>query len=137
VRQRLTDRFPRGPFLELDHVKTCGQTRPTVQAEGDSADAVAVRQGQLERPAAVHFPEPDLIGTGARCTVEEISLDDFFRTVPSEDRPQFDQLAKVLKHQLSGVRVYKVAHETEKEADILGQSPESEWAGVKTTVVET
>jgi hypothetical protein len=69
--------------------------------------------------------------------VEEMSLDDFFRAVPQEDKPQFDQLAKVHKQQLTGVKVYKVGEEAEKEAYIVGQTPEGRWAGLKTTVVET
>jgi hypothetical protein len=30
-------------------------------------------------------------------SVEEETLDDFFRTVPKEERPKFDKLAKVLR----------------------------------------
>jgi hypothetical protein len=69
--------------------------------------------------------------------VEEMSLDDFFRAVPQEDRPQFDQLAKVLKQRLTGVKVYKVGDEAEREVYIAGQTPEGQWAGLKTTVVES
>jgi hypothetical protein len=59
------------------------------------------------------------------------------RTVPPEDKAQFDQLAKVLKGQLSGVKVYKVGDEAEKEVYIVGKTKDGQWAGLKTTVVET
>jgi hypothetical protein len=79
----------------------------------------------------------ELADTEEGAEVEEMSLDDFFWAVPAEGRPQFDQLAKVLKQQLNGVKVYKIGEEAEKEAYIVGQTPEGQWAGVKTTVVET
>jgi hypothetical protein len=72
-------------------------------------------------------------GTG----VEQTSLDDFFRAVPSEDRPQFQKLAEALRGQLSGVQVYKVGDEAEKQVYIVGKSKDGRWAGLKTTVVET
>jgi len=43
----------------------------------------------------------------------------------------------VLKEQLSGVQVYKVGDEAEKQVYIVGRTKEGRWAGVKTTVVET
>jgi len=43
----------------------------------------------------------------------------------------------VLQEQLSGVKVYKVADEAEKQAYIIGKISEEKWAGLKTTVVET
>src|ERR1700757_3183070 len=47
--------------------------------------------------------------------VEEMTWDDLLSTVPEEDRPQFDKLAAAIKGQLSGVKVYKVGDEPEKQ----------------------
>jgi hypothetical protein len=57
--------------------------------------------------------------------------------VPPEDRAEFDELAKVLKEQLSAIKVYKVGDEAEKNAYIVGRTKDGRWAGLKTTVVET
>jgi histidine triad (HIT) family protein len=76
-------------------------------------------------------------GEDYSAAVEEQSLDDFFRAVPPEDKAKFDELAKVLKEQLSGIRVYKVGDEAEKTAYIVGRTKDNRWAGLKTTVVET
>ncbi len=56
-----------------------------------------------------------LAGEDADAEVEEQSLDDFFHTVPPEDKAQFDKLAAVLKEQLSGIKVYKVGDEAMRE----------------------
>jgi histidine triad (HIT) family protein len=69
--------------------------------------------------------------------VEETTLDALLRTVPSEDRPRFDRLAAVLLQQLSGVKVYKVGDEAEKQVYVVGKAPDGQLAGLKTTVVET
>jgi hypothetical protein len=69
--------------------------------------------------------------------VEEESLDDFLHAVPPEDKAKFDALAKVLKAQLSGVKVYKVGDEAEKQVFVVGKTADGQWAGLKTTVVET
>jgi hypothetical protein len=69
--------------------------------------------------------------------VEEETLDDFFRAVPPEDKAKFDKLAQVLKEQLSGVKVYKVGDEAEKQVYVVGKTGDGQWAGLKTTVVET
>jgi hypothetical protein len=42
-----------------------------------------------------------------------------------------------LKEQLSGIKVYKVGEEAEKEVYIVGKKKDGRWAGLKTTVVET
>jgi len=70
-------------------------------------------------------------------TVEEETLDDFFRAVPPEDKAKFDKLAQVLKEQLLGVKVYKVGDEAEKQVFVVGKTSDGQWAGLKTTVVET
>jgi len=69
--------------------------------------------------------------------VEEETLDDFFHAMPPEDKAKFDQLAQVLKEQLSGVKVYKVGDEAEKPVFIVGKTGDGQWAGIKTSVVET
>jgi hypothetical protein len=43
----------------------------------------------------------------------------------------------VLKEQLSGIKVYKVGDEAERNAYVVGKTAEGKWAGLKTTVVET
>jgi histidine triad (HIT) family protein len=78
-----------------------------------------------------------LIGTEPDTTVEPMSLEDFFYAVPKEDKPNFDKLGKVLKDQLTGVKVYKVGDEAEKDVYIVGKTKDGLWAGLKTTVVET
>ena len=39
--------------------------------------------------------------------------------------------------ELSGVKVYKVGDEAEKQVYIVGKAPDGRWAGLKTLVVET
>ena len=79
----------------------------------------------------------ELAGEEEGAAVEQQSLDDFFRAVPPEDRDRFEELAGVLKEQLSGVKVYKVGDEPEKQVYIVGKAKDGSWAGLKTTVVET
>jgi hypothetical protein len=69
--------------------------------------------------------------------VEEETLDDFFHAVPPEDKAKFDKLAQTLKAQLSGVKVYKVGDEAEKQVFVVGKTADGQLAGLKTTVVET
>ena len=57
--------------------------------------------------------------------------------MPEEDRPQFDKLAAAIKQQLSGVRVYRVVEEPEKQVYVVGKTADGKWAGLKTSVVET
>jgi hypothetical protein len=57
--------------------------------------------------------------------------------VPEEDRDKFDALAKTLQEQLSGVKVYRVGEEPERQVYIVGKGPDGRWAGLKTPVVET
>src|SRR5262249_42868179 len=53
--------------------------------------------------------------------VECITLDQFFRAVSKEDKPQFDKLSAVLRQNLSDIKVYKVG-ETEKSVFIVGKT---------------
>src|SRR5215831_16890696 len=75
----------------------------------------------------------ELAGEEKGTAVEQESLDDFFHAVPPEDKEKFDKLAKVLKEQLTEVKVYKVGDEAEKTAYIVGKTKEGQWAGLKTT----
>jgi hypothetical protein len=79
----------------------------------------------------------DLAGAEEGTAVEQTSLAEFFRVIPSEDKPKFDKLAQALQQVLSGVKGYKVGDEPEKDAYIVGKAPDGRWAGLKTTVVET
>ncbi len=78
-----------------------------------------------------------LVGYEAVTEVEPMSLDDFFRAVPREDKPKFDQLAKTLQQNLSGMKVFKIGDEADKDVYIVGKTADGQWAGLKTTIVET
>jgi hypothetical protein len=78
-----------------------------------------------------------LSGAEPGTPVEEITLDDFFRAVPSEDKARFQKLTKALQEQLSAIKVYKLGEEAEKDVYIVGKSKDGRWAGLKTSVVET
>jgi hypothetical protein len=78
-----------------------------------------------------------LAGEPAGTAVEATSLDDFWGAVPVEDRASFQKLAEALRGQLSGVMVYKVGDEAERQVYIVGKARDGRWAGLKTTVVET
>ena len=78
-----------------------------------------------------------LAGAEKGAAVEETTLDDLLSTVPEEDRPQFDKLAGAIKGQLSGVKVYKVGDEPERQVYVVGKTSDGKWAGLKATVVQT
>jgi hypothetical protein len=46
-------------------------------------------------------------------------------------------IVKTHQEQLSGVKVFKVGDEAERQVYLVGQAPDGRWAGLKTTVVET
>jgi histidine triad (HIT) family protein len=79
----------------------------------------------------------ELAGAEKGTSVEQTTLADFFRAVPSEDKAKFQALTKTLQEQLSGIKVYKVGDEAEKQVYIVGRTADGRWAGLKTTVVET
>jgi hypothetical protein len=79
----------------------------------------------------------ELAGAEEGTEVEESSLAEALRTIPPEDTAKFDKLAKVLEKQLSGIKVYKVGDEAERELYIVGKTKDDHWAGLKTSVVET
>jgi hypothetical protein len=78
-----------------------------------------------------------LVGAGLGSAVEQTTLGDLLGPVPQDDKPKFDALRQALEGQLSGVKVYKVGDEAEKQVYVVGKAPDGRWAGLKTTVVET
>ena len=76
-------------------------------------------------------------GAGPGTAVEQTTLGDLLQTVPQEDKPKFDALRQALAGQLSGVKVYKVGDEAQKQVYVVGKAPDGRWAGLKTTMVET
>jgi hypothetical protein len=61
--------------------------------------------------------------TLTRCLVLPL-LALLWAAVPPEDKEQFQKLTKVLQGQLSGVKVYKVGDEAQKQGDIGGRTTE-------------
>ena len=92
--------------------------------EDDGGELTATRLRQL-----AGVPE----GVG----VEEDSLEGLWRTVPAEDKEKFERLRQAIQQQLSGVRVFRVGDEPQKDVYIVGQTPDGKLAGLKTSVVET
>src|SRR5262249_7564219 len=78
-----------------------------------------------------------LAGVPEGVGVEEDSLEGLFRTVPAEDREQFQRLRQALGQHLSGVKGFRVGDEPQKDVYIVGQTPDGKLAGLKTSVVET
>src|SRR5437868_2933134 len=79
----------------------------------------------------------ELAGEEPGTPVESTTLASFFRVIPPEDKAKFDALQKAIGEQLTGVKVYKVGGDPEKNAYVVGKTPGGQWAGLKTTVVET
>src|SRR5436309_13333394 len=79
----------------------------------------------------------ELAGAEKGTAVDQTTLAAFFGAVPEEDRDKFDALTKTLQEQLSGVKVFKVGDEPERQVYIVGKAPDGRWAGLKTRVVET
>jgi hypothetical protein len=69
--------------------------------------------------------------------VEETDLATLFQTVPKASRPKFQALQQALQQQLSGVKVYQLGDEAERQVYIVGKTKDGHWAGLRTTVVET
>jgi hypothetical protein len=86
-------------------------------------------------------PTPDVLRKLARvrknATVEETTLDNLFLIVPSEDKAKFQKLRQAIESQLSGVKVYKVGDQAERQVFIVGKAGDGQWAGLRTAVVET
>ncbi|HEV2765270.1 MAG TPA: nuclease A inhibitor family protein [Pyrinomonadaceae bacterium] len=88
----------------------------------------------------------ELGGESEDAPAEVESLENFFRAAASEPAwkgeeeralaRRFQNLARVLADNLSDVRVYKVGR-VSMSAYVAGRSPEGNWLGVSTRVVET
>jgi Nuclease A inhibitor-like protein len=82
----------------------------------------------------------------ANSPVQEIALQDFFKDLTTEQDwhgdeekakvKQYRNLLAVISRSLAGVKVFKVG-ETKVSIFIVGQTDDGNWAGLKTTVVET
>src|SRR4051812_30334538 len=71
--------------------------------------------------------------------VEEVSLDDFFADLTAEDAPavkQYRRLLEAINKNLTGVKVFKVGGR-KKAVFIAGKTDEGDFAGLRTTAVET
>jgi hypothetical protein len=86
-------------------------------------------------------PTPDRLRKLAHvptdAAVEEDNLDNLLATVPTEDKSKFQKLRQALQSQLSGVKVFKVGDEAERQVFIVGKATDGQWAGLQTSVVET
>jgi hypothetical protein len=85
-------------------------------------------------------PTPEALvedaGMDAGTPTETMSLLAFFRAIPKAEKPKFDALTKVLKENLSGIKVHKIG-DVNLKVYILGKTKDGQWAGLTTEVVET
>ena len=89
--------------------------------QGGAIDAKAVRK---------------FAGVKNTTKAEESSLDEVFRVVPPEDKAKYANVAKVLQR-LTGIKVFKLGSEPEKQLFVLGKDEEGAVVGLRTIVVET
>jgi len=75
-------------------------------------------------------------GAATGTKVEEVTLTDFLRGVPSASRGNFFDLLLALVDHLSGVKVFKVGA-VRRTIYVVGTTAEGFRAGVKTEAVET
>lgn len=88
----------------------------------------------------------DLAGHIPANPVQVISLDDFFRELTQEkewygeaeraDAQRYRKLLAVIQSRLNDPKVFRIGR-IKVDIYIIGQTPEGDWAGVKTTAVET
>lgn len=88
----------------------------------------------------------ELAGAGADAPVATQSVEEFFRAATSEPSwkggeelaaaRRFQSVARLLRENLSDVRVYKVG-EINMPAYVIGRGPGGGWLGLSTRVVET
>jgi hypothetical protein len=57
--------------------------------------------------------------------------------VAYDPKVKFDKLRMALQEQLAGLKAYKVGEEVEKQLYFVGKTADGQWAGLKTSVVET
>jgi hypothetical protein len=76
---------------------------------------------------------------GANRKVTEVPVDQFFADLnDSEDAPRFVQLRRLLEKNLTGLTIFR-AGDGEVKVDIylIGKTTSGDWAGLRTTSVET
>jgi hypothetical protein len=72
----------------------------------------------------------------AKTPIEQLTLAELTRSIPSEVRGEFLPLFAVFAHHLSGTTVFKVGA-VNMDLYIVGRTTDGQYAGVKTKVVET
>lgn len=85
-------------------------------------------------------------GAGADTPVAEVSVEDFFRNAAGEQEwksaaqlesaKRYQALVRLLGDNLAAARVYRVG-EINIGVYVVGRSPEGNWLGLRTRVVET
>ena len=70
-------------------------------------------------------------GAPAGSSIKEVDVDTFFNL-----NEKFREVSRVLKNNLSGARVYKVGS-INIAVYIVGRSPEGNWLGLSTRLVQT
>jgi hypothetical protein len=75
-------------------------------------------------------------GIPGKPNVEELTVSDFFRAVPTAARGEFFDLLLALGQHLSGVKVFKVGG-PKFAVYVVGTTADGHRAGVRTEVVET
>ncbi|MDB5290344.1 MAG: Nuclease inhibitor-like protein [Phycisphaerales bacterium] len=69
--------------------------------------------------------------------IREQSVDEFFAGLAeSDDAKKFADLRRELESRLSGLRVFRVG-DIEVGVYLIGKTPSGDWAGLRTTSVET
>jgi hypothetical protein len=128
---------PGGPHQKHPIVESLKQASAGLLFPGESA--APLKPFLWEGDGGTLTPDHvcELAGAEEGTGVEEASLDDLLESVPSEDGPAFQKLAGVIRQQLSGVKVYKVGDEAERDVYIVGKTSDGQLAGLKTKVVET
>jgi hypothetical protein len=131
------------PDSALDALKQATQGL-TYQSESDAPFQTFTWQGggdKLSKDGVLK-----LSGHKPKAKVEEVSLDDFFKDLTTDQdwygaeekatAQKYRDLLRTVKDQLSGARVFKVG-KVNKDVYIAGKTRDGAWAGVQTKAVET
>ncbi len=130
-------------------------TSDTMQALKDASEGL-LYQSETDEPFTVFKWKADGELTkdkvlkrarkAAKTPVEEVSLEDFFQELTKEEDwhgdeekaavEQYKKLVEVIKQNLSGAKVFKIGSR-KLSVFIVGTTDEGDWAGLKTTAVET
>ena len=76
-------------------------------------------------------------GESVKAKVEEQTLAEFFRAVPTALRGHYFDLLLAFAEHLSGVKVFKLGGGPKRTAFVVGTTADGHRAGVKIEVVET